>query len=483
MKLSELTSLGEVRGPGQDVTGIVADNRETQPGDLFAGVPGAHVHGAKFAPDAIGRGAVAVLTDQAGAEYVPADVPLVIVDDVAGILGEVAARILDRPADKLRSFGVTGTNGKTTTAYMIEHILAKLGLVTGLVGTVALQIAGRDVPAKLTTPQPADLQKFLKRLVDEKGTELVMEVSSHALSQHRTDPITYSVAGFTNLTQDHLDYHDTLEDYFEAKAMLFDENKSDRAVIWTDDEHGNLLFERLSGDGRNPRWVGRTARDGYGWLVDGSDDFTMTEQGVDNPAVHHCHTGLPGAFNTANAALAAAMVLEAGVDGADKAIADITPTVPGRMEVLSERPRVVIDFAHNADALEKAMSALRADTEGKLITLTGSAGDRDAVKRPIMGRVVAEGSDVFYLTDDDPHSEDPATIREQIRQGAEGLVEIIEIGDRATAIAAAIENADDADTVLVAGRGHETIQEVAGVEYELDDRVEARAALARRQAQ
>ncbi|AZN28944.1 UDP-N-acetylmuramoyl-L-alanyl-D-glutamate--2,6-diaminopimelate ligase [Flaviflexus salsibiostraticola] len=475
MKLSSLAALGVAVTGEADIVGVAADNRTVAPGDLFAGVPGEHVHGARFAADAVGRGAAAVLTDEAGAEHVPAGIPVAIAADVAAVLGRVAALVYGEPADRLRSFAVTGTNGKTTTAYMVEHILARLGCVTGLVGTVALQIAGEDVPASLTTPQPADLQRFLADLVAAGGTDLVMEVSSHALAQRRTDPIRYTVAGFTNLTQDHLDYHETLEEYFEAKALLFAEEKSERGVIWTDDEYGALLHERLMREGRPVAWAGRTQRDGRGWLVEGEGEFTLTGE-----QTYTCQTGLPGDFNVANAALAAAMVLEAGVPGAETAIADISPAVPGRMEVLSERPRVVVDFAHNADALEKAISSLRRDTAGRLITLTGSAGDRDALKRPIMGRVVAEGSDVFYLTDDDPHSEDPATIRAQIRAGAEGLVEIREIGDRAEAIADAILTAGDDDTVLLAGRGHETIQEVGSDLIELDDRVVARDALARR---
>ncbi|WP_182354596.1 UDP-N-acetylmuramoyl-L-alanyl-D-glutamate--2,6-diaminopimelate ligase [Flaviflexus huanghaiensis] len=475
MKLRSLAALGLTVMGDADITGVAADNRAVTPGDLFAGVPGDHVHGARFASDAVGRGAAAVLTDDAGAEHVPAGTPFVIAPDVQGVLGRVAALAYGEPAKRLRSFAVTGTNGKTTTAYMVEHILARLGSITGLVGTVALQIAGEDVPARLTTPQPADLQRFLATLVEAGGTDLVMEVSSHALAQRRTDPIRYTVAGFTNLTQDHLDYHGTLDEYFEAKALLFAEDKCERAVIWTDDEYGFRLWARLASKGRPVAWVGRTDRDGRGWLVQGSRNFTLT-----GDAKYSCHIGLPGEFNIANAALAAAMVLESGIPGAAEAIADITPMVPGRMEVLSEHPRVIVDFAHNADALEKVISSLRNDTSGRLITLTGSAGDRDALKRPIMGRVVADGSDVFYLTDDDPHSEDPAKIRAEVRAGAEGRVEIREIGDRAEAIRHAILTARHDDTVLLAGRGHETIQEVGSDLIELDDRVVAREALARR---
>lgn len=473
MKLSSLTSLGLTARGEAEIMGVAADNRDVTDGGLFAGVPGEHVHGARFAKDAISRGAAAVLTDIDGASYVPDGFPLVIADDVQAVLGRVAAAVYGEPASRLRSFAVTGTNGKTTTAYMLEHILSKLGAVTGLVGTVALQIAGEEVPARLTTPQPADLQRFLHRLVEAGGTDLVMEVSSHALAQRRTDPIRYTVAGFTNLTQDHLDYHDTLDEYFEAKAKLFDESKSHTAVIWTDDLYGARLHARLLARGTDVRWVGRTAREGTGWLVEGDSEFTLGGR-------YQCRTRLPGTFNVANAALAAAMVLAADIPGAEDAIADITPVVPGRMEVLSEHPRVVVDFAHNADALEQAIASLRQDTTGRLITLTGSAGDRDAVKRPIMGRVVAEGSDIFYLTDDDPYTEDPAKIRAEIRAGAEGLVEIREIGDRADAIRAAILDADRQDTVLLAGRGHETIQDIDGELIELDDRAVAREALMRR---
>lgn len=475
MKLSSLRTLAVAVMGDADITGIAADNRDIVPGDLFAGVPGERVHGARFAPDALSRGAVAVLTDEEGSRYVPTGVPTAIAVDVADVLGRAAALAYGEPADQLRSFAVTGTNGKTTTAYMLDHILRRAGSMTGLVGTVALQIGGDIVPARLTTPQPTDLQRFLRRLVDAGGTDLVMEVSSHALAQRRTDPVRFTVAGFTNLTQDHLDYHASLEEYFEAKAALFDAEKSDAAVIWTDDEYGARLHQRLLEAGRDPVWVGRSPRDGRGWLVEGESQFRLLGE-----TTHSCRTGLPGGFNTANAALAAAMALEAGVTA--EAIADITPVVPGRMEVISTSPRVVVDFAHNADALEKVIASLRSDTRGRLITLTGSAGDRDAGKRPVMGRVVAEGSDLFYLTDDDPHTEDPAKIRAEIRAGAEGRVEVREIGDRAEAIAHAILHARPEDTVLLAGRGHETVQDVNGELVELDDRVAAREALARRDA-
>ncbi|MDO5723489.1 MAG: UDP-N-acetylmuramoyl-L-alanyl-D-glutamate--2,6-diaminopimelate ligase [Flaviflexus sp.] len=492
MKLSELADLAEIRGDAE-LSGIASDNRKIAPGDLFAAVPGEHVHGARFAMDAVQRGAAAVLTDPTGASLVDSGVPLAIADPVAPMIGEASARIFGHPSAQLTSFAVTGTNGKTTTTFMIDEILARLGRTRGLIGTVTLRIAGDDVSAELTTPQPADLQRLLARLRDAGGTELVMEVSSHALSQGRTDPVRFTVAGFTNLTQDHLDFHHTLEDYFAAKATLFEENKSERAVIWTDDPWGARLADRHP----TARWVGRNPRPGPGWLVSGGQSFTLTEQGgaeqtgepggvaggesSDTRRTFSCHTDLPGDFNVANAALAAAMVLAADLEVGEEelaaALAEISPAVPGRMEVVSESPRVVVDFAHNAEALELAITSLRETCPGRIITVTGSAGDRDRGKRPIMGRVVAENSDVFYLTDDDPHGEDPAVIRADIAAGVSGPCRLVEIGDRARAIAAAIAEAGPDDTVFIAGRGHEQVQDMAGTPVELDDRVEARRAL------
>lgn len=476
MKLSELADLAEIRGEAE-LTGIASDNRKIAPGDLFAAISGEHVHGARFAMDAVGRGAAAVLTDPAGAELLDPGVPAAIADDVARLVGEVSARIFDHPARQLTSFAVTGTNGKTTTTFMIDEILARLGRIRGLIGTVTLRIAGEDVGAELTTPQPADLQRLLARLRAVGGTELVMEVSSHALDQGRTDPVCFTVAGFTNLTQDHLDYHHTLEEYFRAKAGLFEPAKSRLGVIWTDDPWG----ARLADEHPHARWVGRKPRPGAGWLVDGDQSFTLTESGVEDPRSFTCHTDLPGDFNVANAALAAAMVLAADLAVTEEelrgALAEISPAVPGRMEVISTSPRVVVDFAHNAEALGLAISSLRETCPGRIITVTGSAGDRDKGKRPIMGRVVAENSDVFYLTDDDPHGEDPAAIRADIAAGVSGPCRLIEIADRAEAIAAAIVQAEPADTVLIAGRGHERVQDMAGTPVELDDRVEARRAL------
>lgn len=498
-------SLNEVLGAlahiaeDRDITGVSSDNRAIRSGDVFLALPGAHVHGAQFASAAVDAGAVAVVTDQAGADLVgDLNVPVIAIDDVMGHIGEIAARIYGNPADTLDTFAITGTNGKTTTAFMINDILRSLGQTTGLIGTVAIRLGDDEIAAKLTTPQPADLQGILAALVERGGQSLVMEASSHAIEQNRIKPILFKVAGFTNLTPDHLDFHNTLDEYFAAKAKLFDAQHSESGVIIVDSEWGRRLFEQVEQErpgvavplAINSEAVTNSA--GRGWHVEntvlgpsGSSFTLVNEDGDSLPTA----VSLPGTFNVANAALALAMVAESETknDGTLASLAQavrngINPIVPGRMEVVGEKPRVVVDFAHNEDALIKAMEALRPTTEGKLIVLTGSAGDRDKTKRPAMARAVATYADLLYLTDDDPHSEDPAAIRNDMKAGIPDGFAYIEIADRATAITEAIIHASAEDTILVAGRGHETIQEVAGVENIIDDREVSREALEKRKA-
>ncbi|MFH5822578.1 UDP-N-acetylmuramoyl-L-alanyl-D-glutamate--2,6-diaminopimelate ligase [Georgenia sp. AZ-5] len=483
------------QGPGwQDVTvrGVSADNRRLAPGELFAAHTGGHVHGARFAPAAVAAGATAVLTDPAGAELLAGrelGVPVLRAPDVPAVLGELAAELYGHPGRALGTFAVTGTNGKTTVAFMVDHALRALGRRTGLVGTVEVRVADRAVPATLTTPQPADLQALLAAMVEARVDDLVMEVSSHALALGRVDSLVYDVAGFTNLTQDHLDFHGTLEDYFQAKASLFTPARSRRAVVLVDDEWGRRLAEQTRAAGGADRvvTVAVGAAADADWRVGDVEvgaagtAFTLTHR--DGRALRTA-TALPGAFNLANAALAAAMVLASGVDVADldralRAAGGLSPAVPGRMEQLSTRPRVIVDFAHNADALAQALAALRPSTTGRLWVLFGAAGERDRTKRPVMGRLAAEAADVVVVTDDDPHDEPPAQIREEVLTGARAVTgsTVREIGRREEAIRTVVLEAGEDDTVLVAGRGHETVQEIAGVAHHLDDRDEVRAAL------
>ncbi|ADH92403.1 UDP-N-acetylmuramoyl-L-alanyl-D-glutamate--2,6-diaminopimelate ligase [Arcanobacterium haemolyticum] len=465
------------------ITGATADNRQVEPGDLFFAIPGATAHGARYANSAVASGAVAVITDTDGADFVTADVPVIILADVARHVGDIAAAVYGFPAQKLTTYAVTGTNGKTTTAFMIDHILNTLGETTGLIGTVAVKIAGQEIPAQLTTPQPADLQAMLAALVERGGTSLVMEVSSHAIAQGRIESINYSVAGFTNLTQDHLDYHNTLTEYFEAKALLFTEKFSRVGVAITDTPWGEELVKR--GNERVAALASQPDQPA-GWRFTGQADGTLTLRG-ENWGTITTSTNLPGDFNIANAALAIAMVAKAGysaeaISAALLASNGVNPQVPGRMEVVAEAPRIVVDFAHNEDALTKAIEALRPSTQGNLIVITGSAGDRDVTKRPLMAKTVAERADVLVITDDDPHSEDPAHIRADLIAGIPTDTNWIEIADRREAITAMVTDACAEDTILIAGRGHETIQDMNGTLVNLDDREVAREAHAKRRA-
>lgn len=466
------------------VSGITANSRDVVPGDLFVAKPGAHVHGIRFAAQAVTSGAVAILTDAEGAASCEVDVPLVVVDDPGKVAGVLASVLVGDPASELETYAVTGTNGKTTTTYMIDSILDVLGMQPGIIGTVEVRLAGTQIPAKLTTPMPEELQSYLAFHSRGGGDSLAMEVSSHALIQGRVEPVRFDVAGFTNLTQDHLDFHKTMDEYFEAKATLFTAERSAAAVISVDDEWGKRLVERcaltlpvyaFTVNGELPDLPDSV----IGWTVSGTTQAFVLRSSEGHEIA--TSTALPGDFNVANAALAVLMIAAAGhdLDSIRKAVrGGVNPTVPGRMELISAEPRVVVDFAHNTDALIKAIEALRPSTRGKLIVLTGAAGERDQGKRPHMGAAVVEHSDLVYITDDDPHDEDPAHIRRDVIAGTRGSdTPVIEIADRSQAIAEAIAAASCEDTILLAGRGHETIQEVAGVPIELDDRVEARRAL------
>ncbi|WP_425954297.1 UDP-N-acetylmuramoyl-L-alanyl-D-glutamate--2,6-diaminopimelate ligase [Xylanimonas sp. McL0601] len=508
-------------GDGPSVTSVVSDNRLAADGDLFVALPGAHAHGARFAADAVARGARAVLTDATGAELLasrgeagtlPDGVPVLVAGDPREILGPVAAWVYGSPAEHLTTFAVTGTNGKTTTTYQLDHLLRALGFTSGLIGTVEMRSGDRVLPSRLTTPEAADLQALLAAMREDGVRTLAMEVSSHALALHRVDGVRYGVAGFTNLSQDHLDFHGDLQSYFGAKALLFTPEHARRGVVVVDDAWG----ERMAAVATIPVATLRTTPAEPGaddapaadWVVTDVEPhgtgsaFTVTH--ADGRTLR-TSTTLPGGFNVANAALALVMVLEGGAHLEDVAEAleasgGLAGVVPGRMEVVgagepgSGQPRVVVDFAHNTEALELALAALRPTTPGRLTVVFGATGDRDAGKRLAMGAAAVAGADAVVVTDDDPHGEDAAAVRAQVLAGARAAqavaaqagpsktrtVEVRELAPRADAIHTAVAEAAEGDTVLVAGRGHETIQDVAGVDVLLDDRVEARAALAAR---
>ncbi len=472
------------------LTGITHDSRQVRPGDLYAALPGANTHGARFGRQAVEAGAAAIWTDRGGAEQLDGvGVPVLVSESPRTRLGEVSARIYGDPAADLLMIGVTGTNGKTTTSYLIEAGLRAAGHATGLIGTVETLVAGSRVPSVRTTPEATDVHALLAAMRERGVTACVMEVSSHALAYGRVDGIVFDVAGFTNLSQDHLDFHRDLEEYFATKASLFTGQRARLGVVCIDDVWGRRLVDRASVPVVTVATVATGAGTDADWTVTerevaGSGGSTLTRLENRDGEILSISAPLPGDFNVANAALATILLITAGVDTA-AVVRGISTCegVPGRMERVRsthpDEPLAVVDYAHTPDAVQNVLEALRPATPGKLIVVLGAGGDRDREKRPAMGAVAAGLADVVIVTDDNPRSEDPAAIRRGLLAGAAGgSAEVREISDRRSAIVAAVEiAAGRADTVLVAGKGHEQGQEVAGTVVPFDDRVELGAAL------
>jgi UDP-N-acetylmuramoyl-L-alanyl-D-glutamate--2,6-diaminopimelate ligase len=476
--------VGTLSGSDVEVTGVTSGTSFVRPGDLFAALPGRSAHGAAYAAQAVAAGASAVLTDAAGAALLTTDVPLLVVDDVRTSLGPVSAQIYGRPSSELRVLGVTGTSGKTTTTFLLRAGLAAAGRTPGLIGTVATMIGDDEVKTGFTTPEAPEVHALLAVMRERGVTDVAMEVSSHALAMGRVDGVTFDVAAFTNLSEDHLDFHSDMEDYFAAKSRLFDAGRSRAAVVVVDDEWGVRLTETVPGPVATVTTVGERRATWEASAItdeaDGSTSFRVIGPGVD--LVTGC--AVPGRYNVANALLALAMLHESGVDPAVVAPAIAQASVPGRMErVDAGQPFLaVVDYSHKPAAVEGALRALRPLTKGRLIIVLGCGGDRDRGKRPHMGEIAARDADLLIVTDDNPRSEDPATIRRAMLDGAWAVPagergEVREIGDRAAAIAEAVATAGEGDTVLVAGKGHETGQEIAGVVHPFDDRLVLRAAL------
>ena len=487
------------------VTGVTLDSRAIRPGDLYAALPGANAHGADFVGAAIGLGAVAVLTDPAGAGLLALSelaVPVLVVPEPRAALGAVAALVYGRASQELTMLGVTGTNGKTTTAYLLDSALRALGRVTGLIGTVETRIGEDSIKSVRTTPESADLHALFAVMLERGVDTCTMEVSSHALTLHRVDDVRFDVAAFTNLSQDHLDFHGSMEDYYLAKASLFTPERAVRAVVCVDDEWG----QRLAREAGVPV-VSVSSRPDVpaDWQIQpsgrGGSDFELIGDG--RRLSLRC--ALPGDFNRANTAVAALVLMAAGYsrDAIGQALA-ADPHVPGRMERVfvepvrsraladadadadrSRMPLAVVDFAHTPDAVAAALKALRHNTSGSLIVVLGAGGDRDPGKRAAMGAAAAAHADLVVVTDDNPRSEDPASIRAAVLGGAVAQDQsahpspgrIREVGDRAAAIRAAVALAGVGDTVVVLGKGHESGQDIAGVVHPFDDRAELRAAL------
>jgi len=462
------------------VTGLTLSSQRVRPGDLYAGLPGARAHGAAYAAAAVAQGAVAVLTDQTGADLAGVEVPVLVVDHPRAVLGSLGARLHGDPASSLTLIGVTGTQGKTTTTRLLEGGLQASGTHAAVIGTVGTRVDGQDIKTALTTPEAPDLQGLLAMMVERGVTACAMEVSSHALVMGRVDGVVFDVAVFVNLGRDHLDFHTDVEDYFGAKASLFTPARARRGLVNSDDEHGRRLLAEPAIPLRSFALHDESAD----WravdvaLTAGGATFTVLgPDGIRFEAA----CPLPGDFNVANTLAAIAAAGEAGLDpeAVARGIRD-GGGVPGRLEHVDAGQdfTVVVDYAHKPDAVEAAISTLRPLTDGQVIVVLGAGGDRDTGKRPLMGAIAARLADLLVVTDDNPRTEDPAAIRAAVVAGAAGPAEVLEIGDRRLAIREALRRARTGDIVIVAGKGHEAGQEIEGVVHPFDDREVVREELA-----
>lgn len=415
---------GAPSDPEATLTGVTHDSRAVRPGDLYAGLPGENFHGAVFAGQAAAAGAVALLTDAAGAELATdSGLPTLVVEDPRGRLGEIAAWVYGRPAEDLVMFGVTGTNGKTTTAYLLDGGLRAGGGTTGVIGTVETRIGEEVVPSVRTTPEATDVQALLASMLENGVTAAVMEVSSHALALGRVDGTVYDVALFTNLSQDHLDFHGSMEEYFATKADLFTPRRSRIGVIDVDDAYGRRLAALASVPVLTVSATGAPDADWRAENVDfGPDGSRFTVVGPDGHKAD-ASVRLAGPFNVSNALLAIVALTAGGVSLAD-AVEGVgrTPGVPGRMErVDAGQPFLaLVDFAHTPDAVQTLLEALRPVTTGTLTIVLGAGGDRDRAKRPLMAGAAARLADRVVLTSDNPRSEDPLAILDDMLAGTRG---------------------------------------------------------------
>jgi len=478
------------------ITGIALHSGSVQPGDIYLALPGRQSHGARFAPEAIEAGAVAVVTDASG-EHMCGElpIPVITVEHPRALSGPLSAAIYAWPARSLQILGVTGTNGKSTVTAMVESGLRAAGMSCGAIGTVGTKINDTVHGSERTTPEAPDLQATLGAMRDAGVQSVVMEVSSIAVDEHRVDGFRFDVMGFTNMSQDHLDYHADMDAYFEAKARLFTPEHAAIGVVGIDDEYGR----RLSREASVPvyTWsLGDPAADWHASAIRSSGPGHAVQVTGPHGETAVLHVPLPGVFNVANALCAFGMLRACGV-GIDAAVAGIgQAAIPGRMQVIGKAVGLeavgledgdrgiwgIVDYAHTPDAIARVLEAAREQASGRLIVVLGAGGDRDASKREVMGEVAAERADVVIVTDDNPRSEEPAVIRRAIVRGAERVardrgISVLNVEDRAEAISVAVTSARPGDIVMVLGKGHETGQEVAGVVTPFDDAVVLAAAL------
>ncbi|MDQ2622275.1 MAG: UDP-N-acetylmuramoyl-L-alanyl-D-glutamate--2,6-diaminopimelate ligase [Actinomycetota bacterium] len=468
----DLASSHLVGDPGTDITSLSFDNRKVAPGALFFCVKGLTSDGHDYAKAAVEAGAAALVCER----ELDLGVPEVVVPDSRAAMAFAAAAFNGDPTSELKMAGITGTNGKTTTAFLLRDILESAGVHSGLMGTVKQVVGGIEEEVERTTPEAIDLQRAFRRMLDEGDESCVIEVSSHAMVMHRCDAIDFDVAIFTNLTQDHLDFHTDMEDYYAAKRLLF-ESGPDVAIVNVDDPYGQRLATEFdvvtySAEGTAADYTAIDVR----FDASGADFVVQSEHGD-----LRVHTGLPGGFNVANALAALAGSIAMGVEPGE-AVAALSEAgrVPGRMEPVDEGQdfAVLVDYAHTPDSVENVLRAARELTPGRLIAVIGAGGDRDRAKRPLMGRAGSELADLTVVTSDNPRSERPEAVIEDVLAGIEDRDAVEVETDRNLAIALAVRSAGPGDTVVIAGKGHEQGQEFEnGRKIPFDDCEVARAHL------
>ena len=480
MKLDRLIGKipGEVAVYGDtdvEISGLCVDSRKAAPGALFFCTPGLHMDAHDFAPQAVSKGAVALIVER----RLPLDVPQVKVEDVRTAISYVAAEFFGNPADKLMMLGITGTKGKTTTSFLVKAIMDAAGVKTGLIGTVCSMIGEETIPNRLTTPDPIETQTLLRRMVDAGMECVIMEVSAHALDMHRLAGMKFKVGAFSNFSQDHLDYFADMDTYFAAKMKLFAPGVCENIVYNVDDERVNNGVRAL---GRKAMRIGiRESSDVY------ANDIEIGERGCSFLMTWHkrfrttMSLHLAGIFNVYNALMAAGICICAGAgpesirQGLESVYA-----VPGRIELLDTGTpyRVILDYAHSPDSLENVLKAVRDTARGRMIALFGCGGDRDRAKRPLMGEIAGELADFCILTSDNPRNEDPMQILDAIEAGIKPTgCEYVVIENRREAIRFALNHAGAGDVVVLAGKGHETYQDIKGVKHPFDEKVVVRELL------
>ena len=469
-----------------EISSLSYDSRLAASGSLFFALPGAKTNGAEFAQQAADKGAAAVVAES---RIPDCGCPVVEVPDARAAMADIAASFYGHPDRSLKCAAVTGTNGKTTTAFLLKHLLDSASLRSGLIGTVKYVVGTEEIPAPRTTPESVDLQEMMARMRDSGSKAVAMEVSSHALVQKRARGIEFDAAAFTNLTQDHLDYHRTMEAYFEAKALLFESlaaqtHKKGRAIINADDRHGHLLVERFGKKVKTATFGRGVAADFRASAIrfDGTGSVFQLDAKRKSFLVRMPLIGLFNIYN-ALAALAAAAACGVELRGAIAALAS-APQVPGRVERVPGKRnfQVFVDYAHTDDALKNVLRTLKELKPARLITVFGCGGDRDRAKRPLMAAAAEELSDWTVITSDNPRREDPEAIIADVEAGMRGT-NFEKITDRERAIRHAIDLAAPGDIVLIAGKGHETYQEFADRRIAFDDVAVAGSAMANKKAE